>query len=70
MFLRGLVEQRDRDAAELRASLREALRAMPKQLGAGTSPEAREATPTATAMHRRCHGRQTRGNRYQLLMIR
>ena len=34
-FLRGLVEQRDRDAAELRAALREALRAMPKQLGEG-----------------------------------
>ncbi|RYX80634.1 hypothetical protein EON83_27800 [bacterium] len=33
-FLRGLVEQRDRDAAELRAALREALRAMPKQLAA------------------------------------
>ncbi len=26
MFLRGLVEQRDRDAAELRAALREALK--------------------------------------------
>lgn len=37
-FLRGLVEQRDRDAAELRASLREALRAMPRQLPA--PPEA------------------------------
>ena len=36
-FLRGLVEQRDRDAAELRAALREALRAMPKQLEQGSS---------------------------------
>jgi hypothetical protein len=34
-FLRGLVEQRDRDAAELRAALREALKAMPKQLTTG-----------------------------------
>jgi hypothetical protein len=41
-FLRGLVEQRDRDAAEMRAALREALRVMPKQLGQGTPPE----TPT------------------------
>ena len=38
LFLRGLVEQRDRDAAELRAALREALRAMPKQLEQGTPP--------------------------------
>jgi len=34
MFLRTLIEQRDRDAAELRASLREALRAMPKAIEA------------------------------------
>jgi hypothetical protein len=34
VFLRGLVEQRDRDAAELRAALRESLRAMPKQIEA------------------------------------
>ncbi len=33
-FLRGLIEQRDRDAAELRAALREALRAMPKAIEA------------------------------------
>jgi hypothetical protein len=41
-FLRGLVEQRDRDAAELRAALREALKAMPKALteGTATAPEA------------------------------
>ncbi len=31
-FLRGLIEQRDRDAAELRAALRKALEAMPKAL--------------------------------------
>jgi hypothetical protein len=47
MFLRGLIEQRDRDAAELRASLREALRAMPKQLGAGDAPAMPQPTPTA-----------------------
>ncbi len=33
-FLRSLVEQRDRDAAELRAALREALKAQPRQLEA------------------------------------
>ncbi len=38
-FLRGLVEQRDRDAAELRAALREALKAMPKALPDGAKPE-------------------------------
>lgn len=36
-FLRGLVEQRDRDAAELRAALREALKMAPRQLEAGES---------------------------------
>lgn len=36
-FLRGLVEQRDRDAAELRAALREALKIAPRQLEAGES---------------------------------
>jgi flagellar biosynthesis GTPase FlhF len=36
-FLRGLVEQRDRDAAELRAALREALKAMPKAIEQGTT---------------------------------
>ncbi len=40
-FLRGLVEQRDRDAAELRAALREALKIAPRQLNAAaTSPDA------------------------------
>lgn len=34
-FLRGLVEQRDRDAAELRAALREALKIAPRQFEAG-----------------------------------
>jgi len=49
-FLRGLVEQRDRDAAELRASLRAALAAMPKALpdGASTLPEARDLQQVAT----------------------
>jgi excisionase family DNA binding protein len=36
-FLRGLVEQRDRDAAELRSALRAALDNAPKQLMQGTS---------------------------------
>jgi excisionase family DNA binding protein len=40
LFLRGLIEQRDRDAAELRAALREALKAMPKAITAGN-----ESTP-------------------------
>ncbi len=42
-FLRGLIEQRDRDAAELRASLREALKLGPKQLAA-PSPVPQPAT--------------------------
>ncbi len=40
-FLRGLVEQRDRDAAELRAALRKALDAMPKAL-----PTSEGSTPS------------------------
>jgi hypothetical protein len=50
-FLRGLVEQRDRDAAELRAALREALKAMPKAITAGNesapinAPQAGGSTP-------------------------
>jgi hypothetical protein len=52
LFLRGLVEQRDRDAAELRASLRKALEAMPKALQEGSTPSAenigREDAPQAT----------------------
>lgn len=47
MFLRGLVEQRDRDAAELRAALREALRAMPKQLSAGDASAMPQTALTA-----------------------
>jgi hypothetical protein len=51
-FLRGLVEQRDRDAAELRATLREALkmgsRALPAP-GADVSPEAPEMPQSAPA---------------------
>lgn len=35
LFLRGLIEQRDRDAAELRAALRKALEAMPKAITDG-----------------------------------
>jgi len=45
-FLRGLIEQRDRDAAELRAALREALKAMPKAITAGevgSTPNAQNA---------------------------
>ncbi len=48
-FLRTLIEQRDRDAAELRAALRKALEAMPKQLGGAPSqqdiPESEANTP-------------------------
>ncbi len=36
-FLRGVIEQLQRDGAETRSALREALRAMPKQLLQGTS---------------------------------
>lgn len=35
LFLRSLIEQRDRDAAELRAALRKALEVMPKALTSG-----------------------------------
>ncbi len=37
-FLRGLIEQRDRDAAELRAALRKALEAQPRALMAASEP--------------------------------
>jgi Fic family protein len=47
LFLRGLVEQRDRDAAELRAALREALKAMPKAITAGNESAAIEAAQGA-----------------------
>jgi hypothetical protein len=47
-FLRGLVEQRDRDAAELRAALREALKAMPKALPEGTATA--PPSPVSTAI--------------------
>lgn len=48
-FLRGLVEQRDRDAAELRAALRKALEAAPRQLMSGNSTEATEAPATSAS---------------------
>jgi hypothetical protein len=43
-FFRSLIEQRDRDAAELRAALRKALEAQPRQLTAGE-----ETTPLQQA---------------------
>jgi hypothetical protein len=53
-FLRSLLEARDRDAAELRAALREALRLAPKQLPeggkleqVGTGNKSRENDPQA-----------------------
>jgi excisionase family DNA binding protein len=50
-FLRGMLEARDRDAAELRAALRKALEAMPKALPDATTPLAenigRENAPQA-----------------------
>lgn len=51
-FLRRALEQRDRDAAELRAALREALRAQPRQLEApAKSPEAApERAPIAAPL--------------------
>jgi hypothetical protein len=50
-FLRGLVEQHQRAEAELRASLREVLRAMPRQLteGTGAAPEAAQNRPQIAA---------------------
>ena len=44
-FLRGLVEQHQRSEAELRASLREALRAMPKAITAGDTPQTARDAP-------------------------
>jgi flagellar biosynthesis GTPase FlhF len=51
-FLRGLVEQHQRGEAELRAALREALRAMPKQLteGTPTAPESPRTPETLPAV--------------------
>jgi hypothetical protein len=46
-FLRSTIEQHQRSEAELRASLREALRAMPKQLEQGKAPEAAATAPEA-----------------------
>jgi hypothetical protein len=53
-FLRSMLEARERDAAELRAALREALKAMPKAITAGNeaaqgaqSTQAKETTPIA-----------------------
>lgn len=40
LFLRSLIEQRDRDAAELRAALRKALEVMPKALPDGNGEKA------------------------------
>ncbi len=48
-FLRGLVEQRDRDAAELRAALRTALNAMPKALPESSAPDALQAPQSVQA---------------------
>jgi hypothetical protein len=47
-FLKLQIEEGNRNAAELRASLRAALSAMPKQLTSGT-PETAPESPTATA---------------------
>jgi hypothetical protein len=51
-FLRGLVEQRDRDAAELRAALREALKISTRALPAGSEtvspPQAPQRAETGT----------------------
>jgi hypothetical protein len=47
-FLRGVIEQLQRDGAETRAALREALKAMPKALPEGTAPAPQ--SPEATAI--------------------
>ncbi len=46
-FLRAQLEARDRDAAELRAALREALRAMPKAIEQGTLSGGSNQAPQA-----------------------
>ncbi len=47
LFLRSMLEARERDAAELRAALREALKAMPKALPDGSTPNAENIAPHA-----------------------
>lgn len=47
-FLRATVEQHQRSEAELRAALREALKAQPRQLTSGTPEEAPTATEAPT----------------------
>jgi hypothetical protein len=47
-FLRAALEARDRDAAELRAALREALRAMPKALEQSTLSAGASEAPQGT----------------------
>lgn len=46
-FLRRALEQRDRDAAELRAALREALKIAPRQLEQGTARNSQQDTQNA-----------------------
>ena len=57
-FLRAALEQRDRDAAELRAALRKALEIAPRQLADGTPTKPREAPLTGAMKPER--GRDTR----------
>ena len=54
-FLRGLVEQRDRDAAELRAALRKALEIAPRQL---PSPGPPDTAPKNRYMESPSHSRK------------
>jgi hypothetical protein len=56
-FLRGLVEQHQRSEAELRAALREALRAMPKAIEAGSESTAQ--APTVGTLHKATETPQT-----------
>jgi hypothetical protein len=48
-FLRGLVEQHQRAEAELRAALRETLKAMPRELTTGTNVKAAQESPQIAA---------------------
>lgn len=56
-FLKSQIEEANRNAGELRAALREALRAMPKQLGPGT-PDAAPQSARNLIPHKRPNRRQ------------
>jgi excisionase family DNA binding protein len=53
-FLRSMLEARERDSAELRAALREALKAMPKAIEAGNLEQVRTENEPEHLQHLHC----------------